>query len=201
MQYFYTIIYYPSPRIMSKQVLIPIANGSEDIETVTLIDVLRRAEAAVTVASVGEDLTITASRGTRIIADVSIADCKGKEWDLIALPGGMPGAKNLSENVVLVELLKNQKEKGRLYAAICASPAVVLQHHGLLVGKKACCYPAFREMIPPEQLASLEDRVFVDENCVTSTSPATAIEFALKLVELLFGKEPADKISKAMLCN
>ena len=185
---------------MSKQVLIPIANGSEDIETVALIDVLRRAEANVTVASAGEDLIVTASRGTKILADISLADCEGKEWDLIALPGGMPGAKNLSENIFLVELLKIQKEKGRLYAAICASPAIVLQHHGLLVGRKVCCYPAFREMIPSEQLASLEDRVVVDGNCVTSISPATAIEFALKLVELLSGKELSDKISKSMLC-
>ncbi|KAI6654072.1 Dihydroxyacetone kinase [Oopsacas minuta] len=185
---------------MSKEVLIPIANGSEDIETVTLIDVLRRAQANVTVASIGEELLVVAARGTKIIADVKISDCKMKEWDLIALPGGMPGAKNLSENSVLVELLKSQNEKGKLYAAICASPAIVLQPHGLLIEKNACCYPAFRENIPPEQLAPAHNRVVVDQNCITSLGPATAIEFALKLVELLFGKDLSDTIGKAMLC-
>ena len=185
---------------MSKEVLIPIANGSEDIETVTLIDVLRRAQANVTVASVCEDLLVQAARGTKIIADVNICDCKDKEWDLIALPGGMPGATNLSENIILIELLKNQSKKGKLYAAICASPAVVLQPHGLLEGRKACCYPAFREKIPSHQLAAIEERVVVDQNCVTSLGPATAIEFSLRLVELLFGKELSEKIGKAMLC-
>ena len=185
---------------MSKEVLIPIANGSEDIETVTLIDVLRRADANLTVASVGEDLLVQAARGTNILADLSIAQCKDREWDLIALPGGMPGATNLAQNIILIELLKNHCKKGKLYAAICASPAVVLQPHGLLEGKMACCYPTFRDRIPLSQLVSKEERVVVDQNCVTSVGPATAIEFSLKLVELLFGKELSDKISKAMLC-
>ena len=184
---------------MSREVLVPVADGSEDIETVTLIDVLRRAEAKVTVASVSGSLMTNAARGTKIVCDVLISECKDREWDLIALPGGMPGATNLAGDPVLVELLKKQKTAGKLYAAICASPAIVLQPHLLLEGRRATCYPSFRDKIPESQLAPVEERVVVDGNCVTSQGPATAIEFSLRLVQVLFSQELAEKIGKSML--
>ena len=181
---------------MSKKVLVAIADGIEELEAVTIIDVLRRAKADVTVASVGNK-QVTASRGVNLVADAVITDCVGNTYDLITLPGGMPGAEHLRDSKELIDLLKAQAASGRLYAAICASPAVILKPHGLLKGKKATCYPSLlSELDNPEQ-----EKVVVDANCITSQGPATALEFALKLVELLFDKQKSNEVAKAMLAN
>ncbi len=181
---------------MAKKVLVPIADGSEEIEAVCIIDTLRRAGAEVTVASV-DKLQVTASRGVKLVADVRIADGTKQTYDCIALPGGMPGAEHLRDSAELIRMLKEQKQAGRLYAAICASPAVVLQHHGLLEKTKATCFPALRNKLNAAYAS--QERVVVDGNCVTSQGPATAIEFALKLVELLFGPAKAQEVGTAML--
>jgi 4-methyl-5(b-hydroxyethyl)-thiazole monophosphate biosynthesis len=179
---------------MSKKVLVAIADGIEELEAVTIIDVLRRAKADVTVASVGSK-KITASRGVKLEADALISECADNIYDLIALPGGMPGAENLRDSNELTKILKAQAQSPRYYAAICASPAVVLQHHGLLLNKKATCYPSMLS-----QLTNVADgKVAVDGNCITSQGPGTALQFALKLVELLFGKEKSNQIAQAML--
>jgi putative intracellular protease/amidase len=104
----------------SKTVLVPIADGSEEIETTCITDTLTRFGADVTVASVGPSLECRMSRGIKVVADCPIADCATKNWDLIALPGGMPGAEHLRDSDVLVDLIKKQKAAGKLYAAICA---------------------------------------------------------------------------------
>ncbi|MCX5644487.1 MAG: DJ-1/PfpI family protein [Phycisphaerae bacterium] len=181
---------------MAKKVLVPIADGSEEIEAVCIIDTLRRAGAEVTVAAVGR-LQVTASRGVKIAADATIADCRGQIYDCIALPGGMPGAEHLRDSAELIEMLKKQKQAGRFYAAICAAPAVVLQPHGLLEQVRATCYPAFRNKL--DLAYASDERVVIDGNCVTSQGPGTAIEFALKLVELLFGTEKARQVGAAMV--
>jgi len=181
---------------MSKMVLVPIANGTEELEAVCIIDVLRRAGASVTVASV-DDLQVTASRGIRLVADRLIADCVGQTYDLIVLPGGMPGAEHLRDSDELVSMLKHQLQEKRFYGAICASPAVVFQHHGLLGSRIATCYPDFvNQLSNPDKLNS---NVIIDDMCITSRGPGTALEFAIKLVELLFGKEMADEVSRSML--
>jgi 4-methyl-5(b-hydroxyethyl)-thiazole monophosphate biosynthesis len=181
---------------MAKKVLVPIANGSEEIEAVCIIDTLRRAGAEVTVASV-DGLQLTASRGVKIVADAKIADCTGQTYDCIALPGGMPGAEHLRDSVELIGMLKKQKQAGRLYAAICASPAVALAPHGLLDGVRATCFPSLRGKLNPRYAS--DERVVVDGNCVTSQGPGTAIEFALELIELLFGPEKAKEVAAPML--
>lgn len=181
---------------MAKKVLVPIADGTEEIEAVCIIDTLRRAGAEVTVASV-DGIQVTASRGLKLVADARIADCASRTYDCIALPGGMPGAEHLRDSTELTGILKKQKQAGRLYGAICASPAVALQPHGLLDKVKATCYPALQNKLDPEYIS--DDRVVVDGNCVTSQGPATAIEFALKLVELLFGPDKAKEVGGAML--
>ena len=122
------------------RVLVPIADASEDIETACITDVLVRAGAEVTVASVMPNLQVTLARGLKVVADCSINDCVGKEWDAIACPGGMPGAEHLRDSAPLKELLLAQAEKGKVTAAVCASPAVVLSSHGLLPGP-ATCFP------------------------------------------------------------
>lgn len=176
---------------MAQRVLVPIADGSEEIETVCIIDTLRRAGAEVTVASVSGRLQVTASRGTKIVADRLIEECLGFHYDLIALPGGMPGAEHLRDDETLIRLLKAQQAEGRAYGAICAAPAVVLLPHGLLAGHRATCFPSFLDRLREAgDVEALTDRVVIDGNVVTSQGPGTALEFALALVDVLFG-DPA----------
>jgi len=181
---------------MAKKVLVPIADGVEEIEAVCIIDTLRRAGAEVTVAGV-QSLQITASRGVRLTADAIIANCKNETYDAIVLPGGMPGAEHLRDSADLVAMLKEQKASGRLYAAICAAPAVVLHHHELLKNARATCYPSMQSQLDPNQVSN--ERIVVHGQCVTGQGPAVAIEFALKLVEMLFGQGKAKEVGEAML--
>jgi len=181
---------------MGKKVLVPIAEGTEEIEAVCIIDVLRRAGAEVTVASV-DRLEVKASRGVRLVADKLISECAENSYDLIVLPGGMPGAEHLRNCKELEAMLKKQCEEGKFYAAICASPVVVLLHHGLLEDRRATCHPSFADRLENSEAA--ESRVVVDGNCVTSRGPGTALEFALKLVELLFGEEKVKEVAEPMV--
>jgi len=181
---------------MSGKVLIAVADGIEELEAITIIDCLRRAGADLTVASVQKREIVT-SRKVKITADCLITDCTGKGYDLIVLPGGLPGAEFLRDSKELAEMLKKQKEAGRFYAAICASPAVVFEYHGLLADKKATCYPAMADKLKNKQATN--QRVVVDGNCITSQGPGTALEFSLKLVELLFGSQKSQELAKAML--
>jgi 4-methyl-5(b-hydroxyethyl)-thiazole monophosphate biosynthesis len=181
---------------MAKTAIVAIADGIEEIEAVTVIDVLRRAKVDVTVASV-DGPEVTASRGVRLVADRLVGECAGVRYDLVALPGGMPGAEHLRDSAELTDMIRRQAGAGRLYAAICASPAVVLRHHGLLSGRRATCHPAFTDRL--ENADDAESRVVVDGNCVTGRGPGTALEFALKLVELLCGPEKARDIAEAMV--
>lgn len=180
---------------MEKKVLVPIANGVEEIESVGIIDVLRRAGAIVTVASVGE-LQVTTTRQVKLVADKRLADCSNEVYDLIAVPGGKLGAENFRNAAELIRLLKKQKEEGRWYAAICASPVVVLQHHGLLQGHQATCHPSLAKELKNAEKAG--QAVVVDGNCVTSQGAGTTVAFALQLVELLYGHSKADEIATAM---
>lgn len=181
---------------MTISVLVPIADGTEEIEAVTIIDVLRRAEAEVTVASVGA-LQVTASRGVKMVADCLIEACKERNFDVVVLPGGIPGAEHLRDNPVLKEILLRQKNNGKWYGAICAAPAVVLEPHGLLADRQATCHPNHVGGLSDQ--SAVESRVVVDGNCVTSRGPGTAMEFSLKLVELLFGRERREAVAAPMV--
>jgi 4-methyl-5(b-hydroxyethyl)-thiazole monophosphate biosynthesis len=183
---------------MSKKVLVPIADGSEELEAVCIIDILRRAGAEVTVASVSVNgLQVTASRGVKLVADRFIADCTEVAYDLVALPGGMPGAEHLRDSKELKLILRRQYKEGRLYAAICASPAVVLQHHGLLSQRRATCHPGHVDRL--ENKEAVDSRVVTDRNCITSRGPGTAIEFSLKLVEMLYDEQKAKDVAEPMI--
>ena len=183
---------------MVKKVLVPIADGCEEIEAVCIIDVLRRAGADVTVASVNQE-QVTASRGVKLVADKLISECVDNAYDLIALPGGMPGAEHLRDSKDLTILLRRQKEEGRFYAAICAAPAIALQHHGLLANRLATTHPNFVNQLANTE--KVDSRVVVDGTCVTSRAPGTALEFALKLVELLYDKQKSKDVAQPMLVN
>ena len=185
---------------MTKQALVPVADGSEEIEAVTIIDVLRRAGILVTVASVSEskDLKITASRGTHIVADCDIQECAGKTWDLIALPGGVLGSEHLAKSQALDQLLQTQVKECRLLGAICAAPAIVLGEKGFLADKTATCHPQFYQSMKAKEIDT-ESRVVVDGNCVTSQGPGTAIDFALELVEQLCGVVKREEVASPLV--
>ena len=185
---------------MSK-VLIPIADGTEEMEAVIMIDVLRRAGTHVVVASVMSDRQIKASRDVMITADRSIDVCHSDDWDMIALPGGIPGADHLYENKDLKILLQKQFEQGKWVAAICASPAVVLGRHRLIENYTVTCYPQFMRVLEPHAGSVSYERVALDRNLITSQGPGTAMEFALKLVEVLHGQVKANEIAEAMVFN
>lgn len=181
---------------MQTRVLIPVADGSEDIETVTLIDVLRRAEFDVTVASVHDRREIVAARQTRLVADALIDEVVARTFDLIVCPGGMPGAAHLRDSATLRNLLLAQRDSGRLLAAICAAPAVVFAHHGLLDGVPATAHPAFQEQLPQLEANRC---VVEDKQIITSQGPGTALEFALALVARLGGEQLRATVAAPMV--
>lgn len=181
---------------MNKKVLIPVADGTEELEAVALIDTLRRAGADVTVASV-QNIQITGCCGTKLIADKLIAECVDGDWDMIVLPGGLPGSEYLRDSAELTQILKMQAASSKYYAAICAAPVVVLQHHGLLKDKNATVNPALAAKM--EKKDHIYQRTVVDDNCITSQSRGTVLEFAIKLIEILFDPQKAKTLAEEML--
>ena len=182
-----------------KRVLVPIADGSEEIETSCITDTLVRAGAEVTVASVEATTTCTMSRGLKIVADALVTDVSGDDWDLVALPGGMPGAERLRDSDALDAILRKQDARRAPLAAVCASPAVILKSKGLIDGRQATCYPA-----PPfvEALGDVSDGAVVrDGHITTSRGPGTSLKFALDLVDQLYGPEKAEELRAQMLVD
>lgn len=179
---------------MEKTCLVPVADGSEELETIAIVDVLRRAGANVVIAAL-KDTVVKGSKGVKLIADRLLSDCANETFDLIVLPGGMPGAERLRDSTLLVSLLKRQADEGRLFAAVCASPAVALNPHGLLRGRHFTCHPNFTEGLDH---GLCREPVVVDGNLVTGRGAGTAVDFALTLVELLFGGEKAHEVRKGM---
>jgi protein deglycase len=180
---------------LDRAAIVPIADGSEDLEAVCIIDVLRRAGAGVTVASVS-GLQIVGSKGVKLLADRLLAECVNDAYDLVALPGGMPGSEHLRDSKAVIHLLKIQADKRLLYGAICAAPAVVLHYHGLIDGRRVACHPDFRRLITNAEVVS--DAVVVDGNVITGRGAGTALEFSLTLVELLFDRARAEKVAEEM---
>lgn len=184
---------------MAISALVAIADGSEEMEAIIAVDVLRRAGINVTLASINPDSTlIRASRGVAIVADTTIDQIVSDHFDLIVLPGGMPGAANLRDSKELIALLRNQMKEQRWIGAICAAPAVVLQLHGMLASEgralKATCHPSFQSTLDPRHCRPF-DSVVIDGNIVTSQGPGTAFEFALTLVDLLRGSTKRAEIA------
>ncbi|XP_027928685.1 protein DJ-1 homolog B-like isoform X4 [Vigna unguiculata] len=184
----------------SHKVLVPIADGTEPIEAVIIVDVLRRAGAVVTIASASASLTVLARFDVKIVADAFVSDIVDTSFDLIAIPGGIPGVENLRDCKVLEELVKKHVEEGRLYAAMCAAPAVVLGPWGLVNGLKATCFPALMEKLASYGATTVESRVQVDGKLVTSRAPGTTMEFAVALIEQLMGKAKAEQVAGPLVC-
>lgn len=174
------------------------------METACITDVLARAGAEVTVASVESELQVRMSRGLQVVADVPIADCVDRDWDVIACPGGMPGAERLSDCAALTRLLRRQRGSGRWIAAICAAPAVVLAEHNLLeFDEKATCYPnpKFKKFLDASCAGWWDAPVVVDRRVITSQGPGTSLQFALKIVEVLCGRDKALELAAQLLTH
>jgi 4-methyl-5(b-hydroxyethyl)-thiazole monophosphate biosynthesis len=168
---------------MSPTVLIPLADGCEELEAVTLIDLLRRAGITVVSASLGPQL-VTASRGVHLVADTSLVDVIYDDFDMIVLPGGLPGTTNLNNDSHVHAILKRLNQSNTAIGAICAAP-LVLADCGLLDGKRATCYPGVLTQADWPNITLVEEAVVVDGNILTSRGPGTAMDFALAIIEYL----------------
>lgn len=180
---------------MSK-VYVFLAEGFEEIEGLTVVDLLRRANIETEMVSVMEGKQIKGAHGIKVTADSMFADVDFADADLLVLPGGMPGTLNLGNHEGLCELLKKHYAEEKMIAAICAAPSV-FGELGFLEGRVATCYPGFEGKLNGAIVCAT--KVAVDGNVVTSKGMGTAIDFSLKLIELLEGKETADKIGEAII--
>ncbi|HET6202639.1 MAG TPA: DJ-1 family glyoxalase III [Planctomycetota bacterium] len=178
------------------RVLVPLAPGFEEIEAVTVIDVLRRANVEVVVAGLDEG-PIEGSRGVKVVPDATLAGA-GSEFDMIVLPGGAKGAERLRQDERLASLIRDLVARKKPVAAICAAP-IVLSHLGLLEGRKATGHPSVFSLLRAGQVVT--DRVVVDGPIVTSRAPGTAMEFAFKLVEILVGRTKAEEVNRGVLAK
>lgn len=177
------------------RVLIPLANGVEELEAVTLIDVLRRGGIDVTSASLTETLPVKGSRSVTLLADASWASLDIAGFDALVLPGGGKGTEHLAADTRVLDAVRSFDEAGKLVAALCAAPTV-LAAAGILNGRKATCYPTCAD-----QLGTAYDDapVIADGNVITSQGPATAMLFALVLIQHLTDDETAQRVAEGLL--
>jgi 4-methyl-5(b-hydroxyethyl)-thiazole monophosphate biosynthesis len=179
---------------MSK-VLVPIASGFEEIEAITIIDLLRRADIEVVTACL-ERRRVIGAHGIKVLADMHIEDVDYREFDMIVLPGGIPGAINLRDNAVVQDLLSKFDNDYKFIGAICAAPIALSQ--AKVLKKAYTCYPSFEEQIDNKGYVADED-VVSDQNIITSRGPATAINFSLNLIYKLCGNDVSEQIKNQLL--
>ncbi|OGW29984.1 MAG: 4-methyl-5(B-hydroxyethyl)-thiazole monophosphate biosynthesis protein [Nitrospinae bacterium RIFCSPLOWO2_12_FULL_47_7] len=180
-----------------KKVIVMLAPGFEEIETIAVVDLLRRAGAKVTLAATSTG-PIEGSRGVKVVPDCQFDTVSDSAFDLIVLPGGQPGTSNLQECSKLLVLLKKMHSERRLIGAICAAP-LVLQSADILKGKNITSHPSIQGKLNNVQYR--HERVVVDGNIITSQAPGTAMEFSLKLVEILFNKERVDAVNSGVMAQ
>lgn len=180
------------------QIYVFLANGFEEIEAIAPIDVFRRAELNVTTVSVTGDQLVEGAHGIAIAADCLFEELRFEGDFLLFLPGGMPGTLNLEAHEGLKSLLRQQAERGQKIAAICAAPSI-LGKMGLLKGKEAICYPGFESYLDGATVSA--ESVVKAGAVFTAKGPGVAIDFALRLVEDLRGKEVATQVAAGMIYN
>lgn len=173
-------------------VLVPLAQGCEELEAVTITDLLARAGIKVITAGLDNELVV-ASRGMKLVPDYQLDEVMDTDFDMIVLPGGLPGADYLNQDPRIQSLVKKLASENKYTAAICAAPRV-LATAGLLDGKQATSFPGALDQFPVNNLAYQQSAVVVDGKVVTSRGPGTAMEFALTLIELLLGKAKRDEV-------
>jgi 4-methyl-5(b-hydroxyethyl)-thiazole monophosphate biosynthesis len=177
------------------KVLVPLADGCEELEAVTIVDLLRRAGVEVVTAGLKPGV-VRASRGVQLVPDVTLDEALADEYDMVVLPGGMPGASHLKGDARIIGLLKKMAAAGKYTAAICAAP-MVLAEAGLLDGKQATSYPGFLDALPGVAVSTAA--VVQDGKVVTSRGPGTAMDFGLVLVEMLTGSERRQQVEAALV--
>jgi 4-methyl-5(b-hydroxyethyl)-thiazole monophosphate biosynthesis len=178
-------------------VYVHLADGFEEIEALTVVDLLRRAQIPVETVSIMGRLNLMGAHGIEVVADVLFDDADYHGCEMIVLPGGSQGAINLSVHDELTEKLYSFANMGKWIAAICAAPAFVLGRHGILEGRKATCYPGLE--VDLQGAEYVPERIVIDENIITSKGPSTAMDFALTIIETLKGEEARAQISKDLL--
>lgn len=176
-----------------KKVCVLLAEGFEEIEALTVSDIMRRANITCDLVSIaGEE--VKSSHGVIVKADKFFDE--DMDYDLVVIPGGMPGATNLRDDEKVIKLVKKQNKEGKLIGAICAGP-IVFGRAGLTEGRNMTSYPGFEDELP--NCEYLEEAVVVDKNIITSRGPATAMAFAYKLLEALGYEHEVEGISSGML--
>jgi len=178
-------------------VLIPLAPGCEELEAVTLIDLLRRAQIEVVTAGLKPG-PVTASRGTVLVPDTDLDTALQRSFDMLVLPGGQPGATHLENDARIQALLKSMAAAGKYTAAICAAPKV-LAVAGLLDGRRATCYPGSLDAKQFPKIRLEQGAVVRDGRVLTSRGPGTAMDFALELIAVLVGEEKRDAVEKDLM--
>jgi len=178
------------------KIVLPISNGFEEIEAISVIDICRRAGIEVTIAAL-EDIQTTGAQNITITADCMIEDINENDFDMIVLPGGLPNAFTLRDNEKIQTLLKEFKQKDKNIAAICAAPTAL--HQADVLNKNYTCYPSFEEQIRLDGYQADKSKVIVDDKVITSRGPGTAMAFALEIVRTLKGEEVSHNIKKAVL--
>ncbi|MGE8097476.1 DJ-1 family glyoxalase III [Pseudomonas fluorescens] len=171
---------------MTFRALITLAEGIDDLQAVTLIDVLRRAKVEVVVASIESRRMLTCARGTRLTADAMLIDVLAQPFDLVVLPGGAVGAQRLAAHQPLLQLVQDQSAAGRMFAGIAESPALALQAFGVLRQRRMTCLPSASHQLLG--CTFVDQPVVIDGNCITAQGSSAALAFALVLVERLCGK-------------
>ena len=177
-------------------IAILLANGFEEIEALTPLDMLRRAGVRVATVSISDELEVTGAHGITVLADITKDSLDLTCVDFAVFPGGMPGAKNLDECKFTDEIIDAVNKKGGRLAAICAAP-MILGHRGLLKGKTACCYPGFEKELLGANISYAP--CVTDGNITTARGMGEALDFAEELVSLTVGKEASKKISEAII--
>ena len=181
---------------MEKKAIIILADGFEEIEAITVIDILRRAGVEVTICGL-DSKEVKGSKEVVVIAD-KILEGNEVEYDACVLPGGMPGAENLAASEKVNKILLDMDKKSNVIAAICAAPAVVLAPLGILDNRSATCYPGMEENFSATTNYRKDD-VVIDKNIITSRGPATALKFAIAITDKLCGQAVAQKVADATL--
>lgn len=181
---------------MTKKIAVHLADGFEEIEAISIIDVLRRADLEVIVASVTGKLEVAGAHQLKVLADKLFDDVNYNDVSMIVLPGGMPGAANLDAHEGLRAQIVKFNNENKPLAAICAAP-LVYGNLGILKGKQAVCYPGFEKFLKGAEIMNLP--VAESGNVITGRGPGAAIQFALKLVEKLVSAEKAELIATQML--
>ncbi len=181
-----------------KNIAVHLAEGFEEIEATSIIDVLRRAEFKVNIVSITGTFEVKGSHDITILADSLFEDVDYSNIDMIVLPGGMPGAANLKAHSGLREEILNFNDMGKPLGAICAAP-MVIGNLGILKDKNATCYPGFEDELHGAVITGND--VELAGNVVTGKGAGVAVKFALKIVEMIRGKKEADELAKKMIVN